>query len=74
MTSLRSANFRLESELIEGLQEVKARDAIPVTEQVRRALIAWLRHKGVNVNAAPKPVGARKAAHTTAESNGTCTN
>jgi hypothetical protein len=39
-------NFRLETELIEGLREVKERDGIPVTEQVRRAVIAWLRHKG----------------------------
>jgi hypothetical protein len=60
MAMLRSASFRLESELIDGLLEVKDRDGTPVSEQVRRAIIAWLRHKGILVKAAPKPVGVRK--------------
>jgi hypothetical protein len=55
-------NFRLETELIEALRDVKDRDGIPVTEQVRRAIIAWLRHKGITVKASPKHAGARKGA------------
>jgi hypothetical protein len=62
MPLLRSMNFRLETELIEALRDVKDRDGIPVTEQVRRAIIAWLRHKGITVKASPKHADARKGA------------
>jgi hypothetical protein len=55
--SHRTKNIRLETELLEGLNDVKARDGIPVNEQVRRAVIAWLRHKNITVTAVPKPIG-----------------
>jgi hypothetical protein len=38
-----AATFRLSPEILEGLSKVKARDGVPVSEQVRRALINWLR-------------------------------
>jgi hypothetical protein len=46
---LRPTTFRLDVDLMAGLQQVKARDGIPVTEQVRRAIRAWLKEKGVTV-------------------------
>ncbi len=58
MTPLRPANFRLEEELLEALQQIKDRDGIPVSEQVRRALQAWIALKGVNVQ---KPARKRVA-------------
>lgn len=45
--ALRAATFRLDEELLDALQVVKERDGIPATEQVRRALRAWLEARGV---------------------------
>jgi hypothetical protein len=39
--------FRIDPEILDGLQAVKERDGIPVSEQVRRALRTWLEEKGV---------------------------
>lgn len=41
--------FRLEPEILDGLRTVKERDGIPVSEQVRRALVLWLRSRRVTV-------------------------
>lgn len=40
-------SMRLEITLIDALQKIKERDGIPVTEQVKRAIKAWLKKKGV---------------------------
>ena len=42
---LKAVTFRLEKQLLDGLLEIKARDGIPVTEQVRRAIQAWLHER-----------------------------
>jgi hypothetical protein len=39
-------SMRLEIALINALQKIKERDGIPVTEQVKRAIRAWLEKKG----------------------------
>ena len=49
MSPLVSTTFRLETELIAALQELKERDGVPATESVRRAIKAWLELKGVEV-------------------------
>jgi hypothetical protein len=54
---LKATTFRLEPELLEGLHAVKVRDGIPVTEQVRRALYAWLKERGIG----EKKTGLRRA-------------
>ena len=41
------AAFRLDPELIEGLQAIKDRTGAPTAEQVRRAIVAWLEQNGV---------------------------
>jgi hypothetical protein len=46
MTPLRPANFRVEQEILEALRRIKERDGVPVSEQLRRALLAWIREKG----------------------------
>lgn len=46
--------FRIDPDILEGLQGVKLRDGIPLSEQVRRALAAWLEGKGVRVKAASR--------------------
>src|SRR5687767_8780952 len=58
---LKATTFRLEAELLEGLQAVRERDGVSVTEQVRRAIRAWLEVKGVQVKKSTrKQVGPRK--------------
>lgn len=42
-------NVRLEGTLLDALHAVKARDGIPVAEQVRRALPQWLEQRGVTI-------------------------
>ena len=60
MTALKPANFRLEAELLEALQTVKARDGIPITEQVRRAIVLWLEQRGVTPKTERKRAATRK--------------
>ena len=52
--------FRLEPDIIDGLNRVKDRDGIPFSVQVDRALRAWLDKKGVTLKAARAASGTRK--------------
>jgi hypothetical protein len=54
------AAFRLDPELIEGLQAVKDRTGAPIAEQVRRAIVAWLKANGITPEADRKRVTPRK--------------
>ena len=47
VTPRRLYNFRIDPELEAGLKAVKVRDGISESEQIRRALLEWLRKKGV---------------------------
>lgn len=51
--------FRLDPEILDALRKVKERDGIPIAEQVRRAVIAWLEERGV-MKAERKQAGTRK--------------
>lgn len=53
------AAFRLDPELIEGLQAVKDRTGAPIAEQVRRAIVAWLQANDV-IKTDRKRVSGRK--------------
>jgi hypothetical protein len=58
--TLLPVNFRLESELIEAMRSVQQREGIPMTAQVRLALLAWLKSRGIGVKSSRKRAGARK--------------
>ena len=60
MSPKKVTTIRIDEDVVEGLQFVKDRDGVPVSEQVRRALGAWLKLKGVDLKADRKRVGARK--------------
>jgi hypothetical protein len=47
MSPRTASTFRLEDDLLDGLRQVKERDGIPISEQVRRALKAWLDARGI---------------------------
>ena len=49
MTPKKLAAYRLDTELIEGLEQVKEKTGAPIAEQVRRAIKAWLATNGVIV-------------------------
>jgi hypothetical protein len=38
--------FRIDPDILDGLRAVKDREGIPISEQVRRALRAWLEARG----------------------------
>ena len=54
--------FRVEADIVEGLRRIKARDGVPLSVQVDRALRAWLEKKGVTLKKASKT--NRRAPHT----------
>jgi hypothetical protein len=54
MTPKTASTFRIDDELLAALQQVKERDGIPLSEQVRRALKMWLESKGVVDNRAER--------------------
>lgn len=56
MTPKKLTNFRIDSELLDGLESIRARDADwPVSRQVREAIKDWLLKNGVTVKTAPRP-------------------
>jgi hypothetical protein len=42
-------NFRIDHELLDALRRIKDRDGITLSEQVRRALRAWIEQRGETV-------------------------
>jgi hypothetical protein len=46
-TPRKVTTFRIDEDLLDGLQEVWERDGVAVSEQVRRAIRMWLEQKGV---------------------------
>ena len=56
------AAFRLDTELIEGLEQVKLKTGAPIAEQVRRAIRAWLASRGVKGKSVRKRAATRKRA------------
>jgi hypothetical protein len=58
--TLKPTTFRLETEILDALQRIRERDGVPVSEQVRRALLEWIGKKGVK--AAPRRARTRRKA------------
>jgi hypothetical protein len=52
--------FALPNTLKSGLQKVKECDGLPEAEQIRRAIAAWLKSRGVSVQGERKPATTRK--------------
>jgi hypothetical protein len=60
LTPLKPTTFRLETEIMAALAEIRDRDGVPVSEQVRRALIQWIEAKGVKLKAERKRGATRR--------------
>lgn len=54
--------FRIEPDILDGLQAIKERDGVPISEQVRRALRRWVEEKGVMQKPASRRVSPRRKA------------
>ena len=60
MTPIRKAmTFRVDDDLVDGMQALFARDGISPSEQLRRALRAFLESKGVPLKTATAARGKR---------------
>jgi hypothetical protein len=59
-TAKKQTAFRIDPDILEGLHVVKERDGVPLSEQVRRALRAWLEQRDVVLKADRKRAGTRK--------------
>jgi hypothetical protein len=59
---LKPTTMRLDVDIMAALAAIRDRDGIPVSEQVRRALLAWVREKGVKVKAARTRASTRTRA------------
>jgi ribbon-helix-helix CopG family protein len=62
MSPKTTTTMRIDDDLLEGLQTLKQREGVPVSEQVRRAIRAWLEQKGMDVKAAARRVSPRRRA------------
>jgi hypothetical protein len=60
MTPKTASTFRIDDELLAALREVKERDGVPISEQVRRALLLWIESKGVTVKAPSRRSGKQR--------------
>ena len=58
----RTYTFRIDDDLIEGLQTVWERDGIKIPEQIRRAVRVWLESKGIKSTAKSARVGTQRRA------------
>lgn len=55
-------SFWIEPEQAAAVKALKERDGIPESEQIRRAIDAWLEGKGVSRKAAPRRAATRRRA------------
>jgi hypothetical protein len=58
----RVTTFRLEEDLREGLDAVWRTEGIPPSEQVRRAIRAWLERKGIKTQQPASRLRSRRKA------------
>jgi hypothetical protein len=59
---LKPATYRIDRHLLDGLEQIRVRDGVPISEQVRRAIGAWLELKGVSVKPANRRAATRRKA------------
>lgn len=63
MTPKRMSSFRIDDELTEGLESIRARDPEwSVSRQVREAIKEWLQKHGVELRTGPRPARGKRRA------------
>jgi metal-responsive CopG/Arc/MetJ family transcriptional regulator len=62
MTPVRPTfTFRIDDELLKGLERVWERDGIATSEQIRRAIRTWLEQKGVLKTERKRPASRKRS-------------
>jgi hypothetical protein len=62
MTPVRKvATFRIDDDLLAAMQKLQARDGMPLSEQIRRALRPWLESKGVIKTDRKRPASRKRS-------------
>ena len=59
----KQSNFRIDADIMEGLNRIKERDGVPLSEQVRRALRAWLESQSDFKPARKRAVTRKRPSH-----------
>lgn len=54
--------FWIDADARQGLEAIKDRDGVPVAEQIRRAIAAWLAERDATMKTAPRRVSPRRKA------------
>lgn len=54
--------FRLDPPLLKAMQDIQEADGPPVSAQIRRGIVLWLKSKGVGVDTSGKAIGRSKRA------------
>jgi metal-responsive CopG/Arc/MetJ family transcriptional regulator len=49
MSPRKMISFELDHDLIDGLKEIQERDGINASEQMRRAIRAWIEERGIRL-------------------------
>lgn len=60
MSPRKRYSFWIDDEQAEGLKQIKERDGVLESEQIRRAITAWLQSKGAVVKSDRKRAQTRK--------------
>jgi len=60
VTPKRQANFRLDEELMDGMDQIREKTGAPVSWQVRQAIRLWLKQQGVKLKTDRKRAATRK--------------
>ncbi len=60
MTPKQQANFRIDDELMAGMDQIREKTGAPASWQVRQAIRLWLKQQGVTVKSDRKRGATRK--------------
>jgi len=61
MAELKRYAFWIDVEQLRGLDAIRERDGILPSEQIRRAIDAWLKEKGITKMERQRPVGRKRS-------------
>jgi hypothetical protein len=52
--------LRIDNDILDAMRAMKARDGVPITTQIERAVTEWLTKRGITVQPASRRAGARR--------------
>jgi len=61
MAELKRYAFWIDVEQLRGLETIRERDGVLPSEQIRRAIDAWLKEKGITKTERQRPAGRKRS-------------